>query len=335
VLEDWPSVSAENPSSSVEDRTASRACRLCGEARLRTFSTELLECPRCGVLASVEEPRDLQAHYSETFYTEEKGERFRFGLESVVRLFRWARFRRLMRRGPYQRVLDVGTDRGWFLKCFQDAGAEVFGTQMSAPAARAARRRLGRGIFLGELPDARFPDASMDLVCLYNVLEHVREPLVYLREINRVLRPGGVLAIEVPNAHCLTARLFGRHWLGWDIPNHLHHFSPASLRALVERHGFEVLAESHWSVEFGPFHILQTVLNALGLPRNQLYGLIQRDELRGGQRVSAVGQVISFLLAALLAAPCGLLSLLLSLCRQGEVFRFYCRKTGTVTKRSL
>jgi len=236
-----------------------------------------------------------------------------------------------LRWGPYQRVLDVGTDRGWFLKFFQDAGAEVFGTQMSAPAARAATKRLGREIFLGELPDARFPEASMDLVCLYNVLEHVREPLVYLREINRVLRPGGVLVIEVPNARCLTARLFGRHWLGWDIPNHLHHFSPASLRALLERHGFEVLAESHWSVEFGPFHILQTVLNALGLPRNQLYGLIQRKELRGNRRVSVATRMISFVLAALLAVPCGLLSLLLSLCRQGEVFRFYCRRSGCHT----
>ncbi|MCX7826966.1 MAG: class I SAM-dependent methyltransferase [Verrucomicrobiae bacterium] len=297
---------------------------------MRTFSAELLECPGCGVLASVEEPQDLRAHYSETFYTEEEGERFRFGLESVIKCFRRARFRRLMRWGPYRRVLDVGTDRGWFLKFFQDAGAEVFGTQMSAPAARAASRRLGREIFLGDLPDARFPAASMDLVCLYNVLEHVREPRVYLREINRVLRPGGVLVIEAPNARCVTARLFGRHWLGWDIPNHLHHFNPASLRALLERHGFTVLKESHWSVEFGPFHILQTVLNALGLPRNQLYRLIQREELRRDGRAPAVVCAMSLLLAALLAAPCGLLSLLLSLCRQGEVFRFYCRKSAAV-----
>lgn len=305
-----------------------RVCRLCGELRLRTFSAELLECPRCGVLASIEQPRDAQAHYSKSFYTGEEAERFRFGLEWPIRFFRWVRFRRLMRWGPYRRVLDIGTDRGWFLRCFQKAGAEVFGTQLSEPAARVASRRLGREIFLGELPGARFPAANMDLVCLYHVLEHIREPLEYLREINRILRPGGVLAVEVPNAHCLTARWFGRHWLGWDLPNHVHHFDPASLRALLERHGFTVMAEGHVSVEFGPFHILQTLLNAFGFSRNQLYHLLQREELRAGPRASAASQITMLALAVMLAAPCGLLSLLLSLCGQGEVFRFYCRKEG-------
>jgi SAM-dependent methyltransferase len=306
----------------------SRACRLCGEPRLRAFSAELLECLRCGVLASVEPPPNAQARYAKGFYTGEEAERFRFGLEWPVRFFRWMRFRRLMRWGPYRRVLDVGTDRGWFLKCFQDAGAEVFGTQLSESAARVAGRRLGREIFLGELPDARFPEGSMDLVCLYHVLEHVGEPRVYLREISRVLRLDGVLAVEVPNARCLTARWFGHHWLGWDLPNHVHHFSPASLRALLERHGFEVIARGQVSVEFGPFHILQTVLNAIGFPRNQLYKWIQREELHAAPRGSASGRIAILLLAALLAVPCGLLSLLLSLCRQGEVFRFYCRKRG-------
>lgn len=204
----------------------------------------------------------------------------------------------------------------------------MFGTQLSESAARVTSRRLGREIFLGELPDARFPEAGMDLVCLYNVLEHVREPRVYLREIGRILRPGGLLAIEVPNARCLTARLFGRHWLGWDLPNHIYHFNPASLRALLERHGFTVLAESHWSVEFGPFHILQTILNALGFSRNQLYHWIQREELHDGPRASAVSQITMLLLAFMLAVPCGLLSLLLSSCGQGEVFRFCCRNKG-------
>lgn len=308
--------------------TELHACRLCGEPHLRSFSVELLECPRCGVFVSIDQPPDLQAHYSEVFYTKEEGERFRFGLELPVRFFRWSRFRRLMRWGPYRRVLDIGTDRGWFLKFYQDAGAEVFGTQLSKPAAHIASRRLGCEIFLGELPDVHFAEASMDLVCLFHVLEHVREPLTYLREINRILRAGGVLAVEVPNARCLTARLFGRHWLGWDLPNHIHHFDPTSLRTLLERHGFVVLEESHWSVEFGPFHILQTILNALGLPRNQLYSLIQREELRADRHASAARQAALFALAVLLAVPCGLLSVLLSLCRQGDVFRFYCRNGG-------
>lgn len=304
------------------------ACRLCGEQRLRTFSAELMECPNCGVLTSVEQPRDAQVHYSKNFYTEKDAQRFRFGLEWPVRFFRWVRFRRLMRWGPYRCVLDVGTDRGWFLRCFQNSGTEVFGTQLSESAARVASQRLGCEVFLGELPDARFPEGSMDIVCLYNVLEHVSEPRVYLREIGRILRPGGLLAIEVPNARCLTARLFGRHWLGWDLPNHVYHFNPASLRALLERHGFTVLAESHWSVEFGPFHILQTILNALGFSRNQLYHWIQREELHDSPRASMASQIMMLLLALMLAVPCGLLSLLLSLCGQGEVFRFCCRNKG-------
>jgi SAM-dependent methyltransferase len=317
------------PTSLPGDVAPRRKCTICDGTVFRDFSPTLLECVRCRVLVSLQQPDDIEKHYSQTFYTQDEGSRFSFGLEHVLKLFRWTRFRSLQRWAPYQRVLDVGTDRGWFLKHFQNNGAEVFGTQMSAPAARAVGGYIGRDIFLGELTDAHFADETMDLVCMYNVIEHVREPRAYLREIHRILKLGGILVLEVPNARCLTARVFGMNWLGWDIPNHIHHFDPPGLRAFAEAHRFSVLTESHWSLEFGPFHILQTLLNAIGLPHNQLYLLMQRQELRSGPPITPTQKAVQLLLAALLLVPCTFASLLLSFCRQGEVFRLICRKQSS------
>lgn len=138
------------------------------------------------------------------------------------------------------RVLDVGCATGIFLDGMRRLGWQAQGVEPSPAAAEYARRRFGLDVLTGRLEDSDLPAASFDAITLWDVLEHVHEPRRTLAELARLLRPGGVLVLSLPNPDSLEARLLGPHWLGWDLPRHLNLFRPPQLRAALARFGMPV-----------------------------------------------------------------------------------------------
>ncbi len=116
------------------------------------------------------------------------------------------------------------------------------GLEPGQKAASLARRRLGQEAVQSlPLEEADFAPGSFDLITLWDVLEHLHDPPAALERIRPWLRPGGVLAIGVPNLTSWDARLFGHFWIGWDAPRHLHLFPDATLRRILLRAGFRVI----------------------------------------------------------------------------------------------
>jgi SAM-dependent methyltransferase len=138
------------------------------------------------------------------------------------------------------RILDVGAATGIFLDGMRRFGWETLGVEPTERAVRYARERLGLEVIHGRLEETHLPAASFNAITMWDVLEHVHDPRAVLAETARLLRPGGLLVLSLPNPDSLEARLFGPHWLGWDLPRHLNIFRPALLRALLARYGMPV-----------------------------------------------------------------------------------------------
>jgi len=119
-------------------------------------------------------------------------------------------------------------------------GWHVAGIEPDEAAAEKARRFTDE-LHIGDALSAPFAPARFDVVTALHVVEHVPDPVRPVRRMLEWLAPGGLLIIEVPNAGGLGARLFGRAWSGLELPRHLSHFSPETLRRLVERAGGHVL----------------------------------------------------------------------------------------------
>lgn len=152
------------------------------------------------------------------------------------------RCRFLTRHKRPGRVLDVGCATGTFLEGMQQAGWEAHGVDISEYAAGVARRRLGAEVRVGTLEAAAYPDRYFDAVTLWDVLEHLHDPVASLREVHRVLKDDGLLVVRVPDGSSWDARLFGRHWAGLDAPRHLYVYDPATAGATLARSGFRVLS---------------------------------------------------------------------------------------------
>lgn len=138
-------------------------------------------------------------------------------------------------------LLDVGCGSGERLQRHVALGWDGWGVEISPEAARYAREERGLRVFQGDLPGAGFPAGTFDMVVFSHSLEHMFSPTATLREVNRILRPGGRLFLALPNAASAEARLFGRWWFGWEVPRHLYHFTPRTLDRCLRQTGFRVI----------------------------------------------------------------------------------------------
>ena len=152
---------------------------------------------------------------------------------------RWDLILRHIRAGT---VVDLGCGTGTFLALAPNHGLKGFGIEPYPKLAEFARNEMEVEVYasLEELEDIV---NSVDVIALWDVLEHLENPREILKQVKDRLRPGGLLVIGVPNAASLGARLFGGHWVGWCVPIHMHHFTIDILRRLLNEHGFHILEE--------------------------------------------------------------------------------------------
>jgi SAM-dependent methyltransferase len=140
------------------------------------------------------------------------------------------------------RLLDVGCSRGDFVAAAQTLGFDAEGVE-PAPHIAEAGRAAGRKIYTGRLEDQAFADASFDAATLFEVIEHLREPIPTLREIRRILKPGGVLLLSTGNGASWTARVLKQRWDYFQTrvdAGHISFFNPGSIALAAQRAGFEV-----------------------------------------------------------------------------------------------
>jgi SAM-dependent methyltransferase len=167
----------------------------------------------------------------------ERAVRERFWIERLDRIERVAldRIERVAARG---RLLEIGSD-GQFLRLAAARGWSVTGLQPETGTCAQAASLYGVELTAATLGEARFPDASFDVVVMFHVIEHVASPKALCLESLRVLRPGGVLCVETPNVDSRWFRVLGRRWRQL-IPDHYWFFSPATLRTLLAGLGYRV-----------------------------------------------------------------------------------------------
>lgn len=234
-------------------------CPVCQAAQQRevfaakdyTVSNEsfmILECPQCSLRYTQGIPD--AAHIGPYYHSENYISHTNTYKGLVNRLYQAVRKRTIrskvamvknvtgLDKGTH---LDVGSGTGTFANAMREAGWQTTGLEPD-PDARAMAKNL-YGLDLRETAELyTLPEGHFDVITLWHVMEHVHDLHPYVQRMQQLLKPGGTLIIAVPNYTSKDAEIYGPYWAAYDVPRHLYHFSPASVRALVQQHGLEVKA---------------------------------------------------------------------------------------------
>ena len=219
------------------------------------YETTLVNCPGCGTvqqnpLPGADElaryyPRDYHAyHYKDSRVADWLKMRYSRGVGRAIRDI----------AGPTGRILDVGCGDGSFLVALEVVGDwELHGIDINP---EVVREPLSQRLHLraGQIERGLYPAGFFDAVVATHLVEHVHDPLDFMRTCFDMLRPGGVLIGELPNLDCWDRAVFGRYWGGLHLPRHLFFWDPKSFAALGRSGGFAdartypVLQPAHWAI---------------------------------------------------------------------------------------
>jgi SAM-dependent methyltransferase len=241
-------------------------CELCGHAQLDEFvvpgSTVLWHCGECGLYQKG--PLAGNSAYADEYHAGYERKRDKKLRTAMVRLNRIAPLVQV--ESP--RLLDIGSSVGCVIEAALKRGWGAMGADLSASAVQFCRdRNLPCLLFDGaSLP---FDDESFDVITSWHVIEHVADVEATLAEWLRVLRPGGVMALETPDASSPLVRLRGSRYRKFWAPEHTYTFTPSTLSGFMRRAGFTILPRP----AFGSLGELSTGMAAYTLAYQAYNGL--------------------------------------------------------------
>jgi SAM-dependent methyltransferase len=253
-------------------------CPVCGEAGGREWlrgpdrfhgrrsDYALVRCARCSLvwLRNPPPPPEMHLHYTDAYHR-------LISMTGQNSPNRWRdRKAALLPNKNSGVLLDLGCSSGAFLESLKGGSWQLYGVEMAAENAKTAESRSGARVFVGDIPDAKFEPESFDVITCFDVLEHVYEPRVVMEKVAQWLKPGGIFYVLVPNIDSAEGRVFGSYWHGLELPRHLFHYSPESLKFLARSVGLgEVSVETHRNPAVGTSlrYVWDDLFRAVGVKR--------------------------------------------------------------------
>lgn len=245
--------------------TATRpVCPLCNDTKTNFWFTknncDVYRCATCRLIFIYPIPTSIATVYSDDYfcgaeggfgyinYDEDKdatSTEFKKYLESIERHY--------PSKGS---LLDVGAATGSFLIAARERGWQVAGVEISPFAAQTGREK-GIDLRTDIVEEAGFTENSFEVITLWDVFEHLPDPEKTLSYLRTLLKPNGLLVMNMPNADSMYAKLAGKHWTLIIPPEHLRLFNPDNLATLLTRNGFSMISRGSIGKRFKAAYIFQ------------------------------------------------------------------------------
>lgn len=245
-------------------------CNLCNNQSFSEYAKkgeyQLYQCSACSFVFVYPTPSDLAGIYGESYFNKPDDQEYGYvdydrDKEPLRKLFiRYIEKFESLTSG--RRILDVGAATGYFLDLAKARGWQTFGTEISDYAAKEAQSR-GHKMIVAPLTE--ITGEKYDVITMWDVLEHVSNPVEYVRAAKNLLSDNGVLAINTVDTSSLWARMMKGKWHLVVPPEHISFLSKQNLRELLEREGYEVLSIKKPSKLFSLPYIFNTLYHWQGL----------------------------------------------------------------------
>jgi len=241
-----------------------RVCPLCNcenhKIIYRDCGFNIVKCTNCKYMYMSPVPLTaaLQGFYNEKYQCSEKDiDKVVKGFAEGKHLFFDDRLELIKKHIKAGKLLDVGCNYGIFLKLAKENNYDVYGVDISYPAVEYAKDKFKLNVIQGTLKRANFPSDYFDIISMFDVIEHIEDPLSELIEINRVLKKDGLLFMTTPNTpvYLIKARVvkifpFLAYYKGnfpgtpfkaneFGLPYHINYATPKTLKRMLLDAGFK------------------------------------------------------------------------------------------------
>lgn len=274
-------------------------CPVCGEQHFDTlFSAmdfdsgkepfRLTKCVTCDLVRTepIRSDSEIEQYYDLSYYGGSK-KKFIDLAEVLTCYFSYKRACSLLsqtkRTQKYpenyiNKMLDIGCGRGNLLKILKRMGCECYGLERAGFPGDYPDHDIH--FYSGSLQECAFTENFFDGVVIWHVLEHLDNPMKIIQETTHILRPGGTLAIAVPNFGSFQALLFRESWFHLDLPRHRYHFTSDTLLQLLHKNGFDIVSRHTFSIEQNPFGFIQSFFNKVmsSTSPNHFYSLLKNKK---------------------------------------------------------
>ncbi len=222
---------------------------------------DLYKCKNCKLLFIFPLPKSIELYDSSYFTGAEKG----FGYvdydadkEPMIPTFH--KYMDIIGKlgKTSGKLLDIGAATGFFVNIAKGRGFDALGVELSDYAANIGRNK-GLNVITGDLKDQKFAPESFDVVTMFDVIEHVPYPKETIAEVSKILKKGGLLIINTPDAESLWAKVLGKNWPLIMPPEHIHYFSEDNISKYLLKDGFK----KKLSTKIGKKFTLQYVIKML------------------------------------------------------------------------
>jgi 2-polyprenyl-3-methyl-5-hydroxy-6-metoxy-1,4-benzoquinol methylase len=237
---------------------------------------KILICRKCLHKFTIFKDHSISKFYTKNYYGSNK-KKFKSIFENFSILLRYFRIRNFLFI-KNKKILDIGFGRGIELSFLQKKNS-TYGIEISEDFFSKLRKLGIKTVLAKNLGEANFSKNYFDYVMMWHNLEHQKNVNNILKKTNEILKSKGKLIIEVPNSESLQAKFSKKHWIYWDTPRHLHHFSRQSMSKLLKNNNFKIINFTTFSIEYGPFGMANSIVNFFCKNKNLLYKVLLNNKI--------------------------------------------------------
>lgn len=297
------------------------------DAETKHLKFFIVQCRKCNLARTFPVPDDdiLNIHSKSQYYGE-KESKFIPVLQRIRERLSKIRARKYLSMLPGSinrpRILDIGCAEGRLLSSFLEYHCECYGVEHPSYPGKRFLNPDKIKYLVGDLESLDLEDGSFHIIILWHVLEHVDKPDEVIKKVYDLLALDGIFILAVPNFSSLEAKVFRHSWFHLDIPWHKYHFTKKSLRYLTEKNNFQEIKSTTFCIEQSVYGLLQSVLNIMGWPRNELY-----EAMKGSFRLNrALLLFLQSVIGVSILVPCFMFSFLTSITGDESVLSLILQK---------
>lgn len=260
----------------------SKPCIVCGSTNGVRFGRGLIKCSECNFVfadVNLSLPELSEIYRKDYFFGEEYSNYLadRNVLQKNFKL-RLKELKKYLDPSRHKRLFEIGCAYGFFLLLARDHFEKVQGIDITEDGVRYCTEDLGLDVIESDLLQADLGDQKFDVVCLWDTIEHLLNPHLYLQKISDHTDSGALLAITTGDIGSLNARFQKGSWRLLHPPTHLQYFSKRTIELLLNRNRFDVISTRYC----GFYRSLDNVFYNLFILRSKmprLYDLVGKTRL--------------------------------------------------------